>query len=46
MLEGGSSSLRLSFAPVPAADVDEGVQRLARALERLRADQGSAEAAA
>ncbi len=46
MLEGGSSSLRLSFAPVPAADVDEGVQRLARALERLRAGASSAEAAA
>jgi 2-aminoadipate transaminase len=37
MLEGGTSSLRLSFAPVPAADVAEGVQRLARALERTRA---------
>jgi 2-aminoadipate transaminase len=37
MIEGGSASLRLSFAPVPAGDVAEGVQRLARALERLRA---------
>ncbi len=37
MLEGGTSSLRLSFAPVPAEDVEEGVQRLARALERTRA---------
>jgi 2-aminoadipate transaminase len=37
MLEGGASSLRLSFAPVPADQVDEGVQRLARALERYRA---------
>jgi DNA-binding transcriptional MocR family regulator len=37
MIEGGSSSLRLSFAPVPADDVAEGVQRLARALERTRA---------
>ena len=46
MLEGGSSSLRLSFAPVPAADVDEGIRRLARALERLRAGSSSAEAAA
>jgi 2-aminoadipate transaminase len=36
MLDGGSSSLRLSFAPVPAGDVAEGVQRLARALERAR----------
>jgi 2-aminoadipate transaminase len=44
MIEGGSSSLRLSFAPVPAADVAEGVQRLARALERTRAAK-SAEAA-
>jgi DNA-binding transcriptional MocR family regulator len=37
MLEGGTSSLRLSFAPVPADEIPEGVQRLARALERLRA---------
>jgi 2-aminoadipate transaminase len=37
MLEGGTSSLRLSFAPVPADQVGEGVQRLARALERVRA---------
>jgi 2-aminoadipate transaminase len=37
MLKGGTSSLRLSFAPVPADDVAEGVQRLARALERTRA---------
>jgi DNA-binding transcriptional MocR family regulator len=36
MIEGGTSSLRLSFAPVPAEDVPEGVQRLARALERTR----------
>ena len=43
-LEGGSSSLRLSFAPVPAGDVAEGVQRLARALERIR-EGGAAEAA-
>ncbi len=40
MLEGGSSSLRLSFAPVPAGDVDEGIQRLARALQRLRESSG------
>ena len=46
MIEGGSSSLRLSFAPVPAGDVAEGVQRLARALERLRTgSRASAEAA-
>jgi 2-aminoadipate transaminase len=43
MLEGGTSSLRLSFAPVPADQVDEGVQRLARALARLR--ETSAQAA-
>jgi 2-aminoadipate transaminase len=36
MLEGGTSSLRLSFAPVRADEVAEGVQRLARALERTR----------
>ena len=37
MLEGGTSSLRLSFAPVPAEQIPEGIDRLARALERLRA---------
>ena len=37
MLEGGESSLRLSFASVPAERVDEGVARLARALESARA---------
>jgi DNA-binding transcriptional MocR family regulator len=37
MLEGGSSSLRLSFAPVPAEQIPEGIERLARALERQRA---------
>jgi DNA-binding transcriptional MocR family regulator len=36
MIEGGTSSLRLSFAPVPAEQIPEGVERLARALERLR----------
>ena len=46
MIDGGSSSLRLSFAPVPAGDVAEGVQRLARALERLRSgSRAGAEAA-
>jgi len=45
MMEGGISSLRLSFAPVPAGDVAEGVQRLARALERTREGTASAEAA-
>ena len=37
MLEGGESSLRLSFAPVPAERVAEGVTRIARALDHLRA---------
>jgi 2-aminoadipate transaminase len=46
MMEGGTSSLRLSFAPVPADEVAEGVQRLARALERTRAESpAGAEAA-
>jgi 2-aminoadipate transaminase len=36
MLEGGRSSLRLSFAPVPAERISEGVRRIARALERVR----------
>ena len=42
MLEGGTNSLRLSFAPVPAGDVAEGVQRLARALERARPSAAAA----
>ncbi len=37
MIEGGTSSLRLSFAPVPAEQIGEGIDRLARALERVRA---------
>jgi 2-aminoadipate transaminase len=37
MIEGGENSLRLSFAPVPAADAAEGVARIAAALETLRA---------
>ena len=36
MLEGGRSSLRLSFASVPADRIPEGVGRLARALESVR----------
>jgi 2-aminoadipate transaminase len=36
MLDGGRSSLRLSFASVPAEQIGEGVARIARALERLR----------
>jgi 2-aminoadipate transaminase len=37
MIEGGENSLRLSFAPVPADRADEGVARIAAALDRLRA---------
>jgi DNA-binding transcriptional MocR family regulator len=37
MIDGGANSLRLSFAPVPADRADEGVSRIAAALERLRA---------
>jgi DNA-binding transcriptional MocR family regulator len=37
MLEGGGNSLRLSFAPVPAERMSEGISRIARALERVRA---------
>ncbi len=37
MLDGGLNSLRLSFASVPPERIPEGVTRLARALERVRA---------
>ncbi len=37
MLEGGENSLRLSFASVPPEQIAEGVSRLARALNRVRA---------
>jgi DNA-binding transcriptional MocR family regulator len=37
MLDGGRSSLRLSFASVPPDEIGEGVARVARALERVRA---------
>jgi 2-aminoadipate transaminase len=37
MIEGGDTSLRLSFAPVPAERMAEGVARIVAALERLRA---------
>lgn len=37
MIEGGESSLRLSFAGVPPERIPEGVARIARALERVRA---------
>jgi 2-aminoadipate transaminase len=36
MIEGGRNSLRLSFAPVPAERMDDGVSRIAAALQRLR----------
>jgi 2-aminoadipate transaminase len=37
MLDGGRSSLRLSFASVPPDQIGEGVERIARALDRVRA---------
>jgi len=37
MIEGGGNSLRLSFASVPPERIGEGVARIARALERIRA---------
>ena len=37
MIEGGERSLRLSFASVPPERIPEGVARIVRALERLRA---------
>jgi DNA-binding transcriptional MocR family regulator len=37
MLDGGESSLRLSFASVPPERIDEGVARLVRAIEQSRA---------
>jgi DNA-binding transcriptional MocR family regulator len=37
MLDGGDNSLRLSFAPVPPERIGEGVTRIARALDRVRA---------
>jgi len=37
MIEGGANSLRLSFASVPPERIPEGVSRIARALERVRA---------
>jgi 2-aminoadipate transaminase len=36
MLDGGRSSLRLSFASVPPDQIPEGVERIARSLERIR----------
>jgi DNA-binding transcriptional MocR family regulator len=37
MIDGGENSLRLSFASVPPERIPEGVGRIARALERVRA---------
>ena len=37
MIEGGENSLRLSFASVPPEKIGEGVSRIARALDRIRA---------
>jgi len=37
MIEGGENSLRLSFASVPPERIPEGIARIARALERIRA---------
>jgi 2-aminoadipate transaminase len=42
LLEGGANALRLSFASVPAERVPEGVARLAKALEGLRAGRVAA----
>ncbi len=39
LLEGGTNALRLSFASVPAEQVAEGVERIARALAGLRASR-------
>ncbi|HXR29875.1 MAG TPA: PLP-dependent aminotransferase family protein [Solirubrobacterales bacterium] len=36
MIEGGTNSLRLSFASVPPERIPEGVARIARALDRSR----------
>jgi 2-aminoadipate transaminase len=37
MIDGGENSLRLSFASVPPERIPEGVGRIARALDRVRA---------
>jgi DNA-binding transcriptional MocR family regulator len=37
MIDGGENSLRFSFASVPPQRIAEGVSRVARALERIRA---------
>ena len=42
MLEGGRNSIRLSFAPVTTDEIPEGVGRIARALESVRAGAAAA----
>jgi DNA-binding transcriptional MocR family regulator len=42
LLEGGANALRLSFASVPSERVAEGIARLARALEAMRAGRVAA----
>ena len=37
MISGGDSSLRLSFASVPTEEIPEGIDRIAKAMESLRA---------
>jgi DNA-binding transcriptional MocR family regulator len=37
MIDGGGNSLRLSFASVPSERIPEGIARIARALDRIRA---------
>jgi len=37
MIEGGENSLRLSFASVPPERIGDGVSRISRALDRIRA---------
>ena len=45
MIQGGESSLRLSFAPVTTDQIPEGVERIARALESVRASSADTAAA-
>jgi DNA-binding transcriptional MocR family regulator len=37
LLEGGRSSVRLAFSAVTVDQIDEGVRRLAEAIEEIRA---------
>jgi DNA-binding transcriptional MocR family regulator len=36
MLEGGRNSLRLAFSAVTPEEIDEGIKRLAEALESIK----------